>query len=75
MDRCLLHAAEDSDCLSGKLRAKAQALRNLSNNAKNWEYDMKRASQNLKQKIEYQNQFKPPTIQITPPIGKSKKGF
>lgn len=68
MDKSLLLAAEDSDCLSSRLRVKAQALRTLSNNAKNWEYDIKRASQNLKQKIE-QSQFNPPMIQITPPFG------
>merc|ERR1719334_2483247 len=69
MDKSLLLAAEDSDCLSTRLRAKAQALRNLSVTAKNWEHDMKRASQNLKQKVENKNQFKPPSIQITPPLG------
>ena len=69
MERNLLLAAEDSDCLSQRLKAKSQALRNLSSSAKSWESDIKKANKSLKEKIDNQNKTKPPIIHITPPIG------
>ena len=51
-DKSISLAAENSECMSSQLRSKAKALRNLSTNAKNWEHDMKRASQNLRLRIE-----------------------
>merc|ERR1719168_305227 len=35
-DKSLLLAAENAECMSHRLRNKAQTLRNLSNNAKTW---------------------------------------
>ena len=46
-------AAEDTECLSTRLRAKAEALKSLSVNAKSWEGDIKRANKNLKNRIPY----------------------
>ena len=45
-------AAEDTECLSTRLRAKAEALKSLSVNAKSWEGDIKRANKNLKNRID-----------------------
>ena len=58
-DKSLLLAAENAECMSHRLRNKAQTLRNLSNNAKTWESDLKRASENLKVKIQFENGYKP----------------
>ena len=67
-------AAEDTECLSTRLRAKAEALKSLSVNAKSWEGDIKRANKNLKNRIDgsasLQSQSSP-KIDLSPPtIGK-----
>ena len=67
-------AAEDTECLSTRLRAKAEALKSLSVNAKSWEGDIKRANKNLKSRIDGSASLQPhstPKIDISPPqIGK-----
>ena len=68
-DKSLLLAAENAECMSHRLRNKAQTLRNLSNNAKTWESDLKRASENLKVKIDTQSRVKTPVIHISPAPG------
>ena len=70
-DKSLLLAAENAECMSHRLRNKAQTLRNLSNNAKTWESDLKRASENLKVKIDTQARVKTPMIHISPAPGKN----
>ena len=70
-DKSLLLAAENAECMSHRLRNKAQTLRNLSNNAKTWESDLKRASENLKVKIDTQARAKTPVIHISPAPGKT----
>ena len=63
-------AAEDTECLSTRLRAKAEALKSLSVNAKSWEGDIKRANKNLKNRIDGSTSLQPqstPKIDISPP--------
>ena len=74
-DKSLKVAAENADCMSHRLRDKAQALRNLSTHAKTWESDLKRASENLKVKIDTQARAKTPVIQLSPAPGYFIKCF
>lgn len=63
-------AAEDTECLSTRLRAKAEALKSLSVNAKSWEGDIKRANKNLKNRIDGSaslQQQSTPKIDLSPP--------
>ena len=63
-------AAEDTECLSTRLRAKAEALKSLSVNAKSWEGDIKRANKNLKNRIDGSSSLQSqssPKIEISPP--------
>ena len=69
-------AAEDTECLSTRLRAKAEALKSLSLNAKTWEGDIKRANKNLKNRIDGSTSVvidKP--VQTAPPQQPSSKYF
>ena len=48
----LMLASENAQCLSMRLKEKAEQLRHLCDNAKTWDADMKRAGANLRRRLE-----------------------
>ena len=66
----LMLASENAACLSTRLREKADQLRALCENAKNWEGDIKRAGENLRRRLETANQKPVKALEISPLNGK-----
>jgi len=62
----LMLASENAACLSTRLREKADQLRALCENAKNWEGDIKRAGENLRRRLETANQKPVKALEISP---------